>query len=81
MEEKNEIKIFQVDFKCPKCKTGYLRPSNRVLTTNPPQYPHECSNPKCDYKETFNTTYPYHTQEIIKKRKPRTKKPEIDKNE
>ena len=82
MEEKVEVKIFQVDFKCPKCDTGYLRPTNEVvLTTDPPQHPHKCNNPKCKYTETFNTTYPYHTQEIITKpkRKPRTKKADGEK--
>jgi hypothetical protein len=27
--------------------------------TFPPQYPHFCSNPDCDYMETFMLTYPY----------------------
>lgn len=74
MEEKNEIKIFQVDYKCPKCAKGYLRPTNEAMDGNSPQHPHECNNPKCKHKETFNVTYPYHTQEIVKKNKPRTKK-------
>jgi hypothetical protein len=75
METKTEVKTFRIDYKCPNCETGHLRHSSRVLTTHPPQYPHECNNPECDYTETFtNKSYPYIITEDVKKRKPATKK-------
>jgi len=60
METRQEVKTIQVDYKCPKCNTGYLRPTGIVLCTYPPQYPHKCNNPKCDYGQTFpDARYPY----------------------
>jgi hypothetical protein len=60
MEEINEVKVVRVDFKCPKCGIGYLRPTGTCLTTNPPQYPHNCNNHNCNYGKTFaGKTYPY----------------------
>lgn len=60
MEEKKEVKTFKVDYKCPKCKRGYLRHNGLVLTSYPAQYPHNCNNKDCDYDETFlDKTYPY----------------------
>jgi len=64
MEEIKEVKTFKVDYKCPKCGKGYLRPTGTVLTSYPPQYPHKCT--KCDYMETFmDKTYPYYTYKEI----------------
>jgi len=57
MEEREKVKTIKVDYKCPKCDVGYLRPSGTVLTSYPPQYPHKCT--ECDYTENFNRTYPY----------------------
>lgn len=58
MEEIKETKTFKVDYKCPKCETGYLRPTGMCLPMNPPAYPHQCN--KCEYSETFTgKTYPY----------------------
>jgi hypothetical protein len=60
MEEIKEVQTFQVDYRCPKCNNGYLRPSGTVLTSYPPQYPHKCNNPLCDYVETFrDKSYPF----------------------
>lgn len=57
-EEKKEVKTVQVDYKCPQCETGYLRPTGQVLLCNPPKYPHRCNNERCEYKEVFRKTYP-----------------------
>ncbi len=58
MEEIKEVKTVKVDYKCPKCEQGYLRPTGQCYTTNPPQYPHICIH--CAYGETFmGKTYPY----------------------
>jgi hypothetical protein len=58
MEEIQDVKMVRVDYKCPECETGYLRPTGMVLTVNPPLFPHMCDNPNCGYGETFNVNYP-----------------------
>ena len=66
MEERKEVKTIKVDYKCPKCKTGYLRSTGMVFTTDPPLFPHICNNPECGYGETFrNIKYPYVEYEAI----------------
>ena len=58
MEEIKEVIAVQVDFRCPKCKKGCLRPTGQCFTTNPPIYPHKCTN--CEYTENIRgKTYPY----------------------
>lgn len=60
METKKTVKPVQVDYKCPKCKQGYLRPTGTVLSTYPARFPHKCNNFYCDYMETFSDKqYPY----------------------
>lgn len=46
-----------VDYLCPECKTGRLRPTGMILTSNPAQYPHKCT--KCEHFDTFLKVYPY----------------------
>jgi hypothetical protein len=58
MEEVKEVKPMRVDYKCPNCETGYLRPTGMCYSTSPPQYPHICNN-GCGYGGTFNKIYPY----------------------
>lgn len=58
-EEIEKVEAVKVDFKCPKCETGYLRPNGIAYATNPMQYPHICNNMKCDYKDTFYRNYPF----------------------
>jgi len=58
MEEKREVRTFEVDFKCPKCNIGYLRPTGIAVGSTPMQYPHKCSN--CDYHKIIkDRQYPY----------------------
>ena len=60
MEIRKRVHTVKVDYKCPKCPSGFLRPTGTVLTSNPPQYPHKCYNPDCDYGETFvDKSYPH----------------------
>jgi hypothetical protein len=60
MEVRKRVHTVKVDYRCPKCGNGFLRPTGRVLTSYPPQYPHKCNNPECDYGETFmDKTYPF----------------------
>jgi len=66
METRKQVVTVQVDYKCPKCDKGYLRHTGRVLTSYPPQYPHRCNNPECDYGETFSDKcYPHLEYEVI----------------
>ena len=64
MEEKKEVRTFEVDFKCPKCDIGYIRPTGIPVGGNPIQYPHKCNN--CDYYEIMKGyQYPYHVYEPL----------------
>lgn len=51
MEERKEVKTYKVEYKCPECNKGHLYPTDRVLLSSPPQYPHECDY--CGFKKTF----------------------------
>jgi DNA-directed RNA polymerase subunit RPC12/RpoP len=58
MEERREVKTFEIDYKCPKCGIGYLRPIGIIVDNSPLTYPHKCNN--CDYKEIIKGhKYPY----------------------
>lgn len=60
-QEIKKVYTVKVDFKCPKCNNGYLRPNGRCLTAYPPKFTHNCNNSGCDYSETFsNRQYPYY---------------------
>ena len=59
MEVKAELKTISVDYECPECKKGCLRPTRKVLLSKPPKYPHVCDQEGCDYKMTFKKKYPY----------------------
>ncbi len=39
MEQEKEVRVIQVDYKCPVCEKGYMRAGNTVLTCSPPIYP------------------------------------------
>ena len=57
METQQKVETVKIDFKCPKCNDGHLRPTGMALTTHPAQFPHKCTD--CEYGETFYKTYPY----------------------
>jgi len=59
METRKEVKTIEVDFSCPKCNKGFLRPTNVVLSIYPPSFPHVCNNNECGYNENFGVHYPY----------------------
>ena len=54
--EQMPIRPILVDYKCDKCGNGYMRPSGICLTSNPPQWPHRCTN--CDAHMNFTEKYP-----------------------
>ena len=67
-EIRSEVKEVLIDYLCPKCNIGHLRPTGTVLTSCPPQFPHKCNN--CDYMETFTVKqYPYIDYEEIDNQK------------
>lgn len=57
-----ESKTYIVDMICEKCKTGVMRPTSIVLTSNPPQYPHKCNY--CGNEKVYDKCYPF---QIIEK--------------
>lgn len=60
METKTIVHPVMIDYKCPKCDIGYLRPTGTVFACDPPHYPHSCNNPNCYYGETIrDKQYPY----------------------
>ena len=52
------IQTYQVNYRCPKCNEGYLLPIGSMLLSDPPKFPHDCDNKKCDYTEIFLKKYP-----------------------
>jgi hypothetical protein len=61
---RREVRVIQVDKRCPKCHIGFLRPTGIVCSINPPVRPHKCTN--CDYGETVKgNAYPYLVYEPI----------------
>ena len=59
MEKKTEVKTYKVELACENCGEGTMESCDgAVLTSNPPQYPHACTN--CDAEiHVTGTTYPY----------------------
>ena len=57
-EVKNEVKTYEINMVCDKCRQGYMLPvGNIVFTTYPIQYPHQCTN--CGNIENYTIQYPY----------------------
>ena len=57
MEVQAEVKTFNIEYRCDKCKTGTLEYTNRCFYTDPLQYEHKCKN--CGVKKLFKHKYPY----------------------
>jgi ribosomal protein L37AE/L43A len=57
MEKRQEVRTVQVDYECPSCKSGFLKPNGQGFLTNPMQYGHECK--VCGFTQTLSRTYPY----------------------
>ena len=57
MERRQTVKPVKVSLYCDKC-SGEMAPDGRMLTSNPPQYPHVCC--KCGHVANVRgKTYPY----------------------
>jgi hypothetical protein len=65
MESKKLVNTYIVDYECPECGEGVLKPTGEVLTSFPAQYPHKCTH--CNHTETFRETYPKTVVEPIQK--------------
>jgi len=52
------VDVYKEKKRCPECDTGYLQQtSGGVLTSDPPQYPHKCT--ECGYHMHIRAkTYP-----------------------
>ena len=62
-----ESKVLQVFMICDKCGKGEMRPTGKVLMSNPPQYPHKCV--VCGNTENLLHQYPY--QRLVAIEEPR----------
>ncbi len=60
-ELKKLVRTYVVHATC-ECG-GEFKPTNVVLTTYPPKYPHVCN--KCGKGEVFDTTYPRNEYEEV----------------
>jgi len=45
-----------VDYKCPACNTGYMRPNGIIKLGTPNIYGHKCTN--CNHTMDFLVKYP-----------------------
>lgn len=59
METRSEIKTFKVEYKCPKCETGYMLQGGVVWDSFPPSYEHSCDNTECEFSTMLGKRYPY----------------------
>lgn len=63
-ETKAVVQTVLVQYRCNECDNGTMKPSGIILTSNPPQYPHECNS--CFHKQTFLIKYPYTEYKEVK---------------
>lgn len=56
-EIEQEVKVYRVDFLCDACGEGKMEFDGIVLTSCPPQYPHQCRS--CGDKKIFWSKYPH----------------------
>lgn len=54
--EQTPLRTVRVDYRCDKCDTGHMRPTGVMLLSNPPKFPHRCT--ECDALQTFTEKYP-----------------------
>lgn len=57
MEVKRKVVPVEIDYLCPDCKEGYMRPTGIAYATSPMKYPHKCTH--CGSERTFFKEYPY----------------------
>lgn len=47
------IPPYKSEYLCDECGVGHLESTGISYPTYPKQWPHECTNPDCDYKLSF----------------------------
>ena len=52
------IRPIQIDYICDKCNVGHYRPAGAMWLSDPPQFPHKCTNAECGDEKTFIERYP-----------------------
>ena len=55
-EQRHEVKVFEVEYKCDHCHEGVMRLGALMQPTLSPKYQHNCN--KCGAVECFLTVYP-----------------------
>lgn len=50
------VQTYLVAMRC-NCGVGNMLPTGIMLCSNPPQYPHKCT--ECGLQSTFDTKYPF----------------------
>lgn len=55
-EKLRPVETVQVDYVCDKCGIGHMELTGRMLLSDPPKWPHECTN--CCAERTFDVKYP-----------------------
>lgn len=56
MQIETEVKTYRIECQCDSCRKGNMVNDGTVFLSNPPQYPHICTN--CKAIKTFNVQYP-----------------------
>lgn len=64
-EFKEKLIPIRISYRCDMCKEGEMLPTDAILCSYPPQYPHKCSNSECTHVEIFLVSYPYITYEKV----------------
>ena len=58
MEKRSEVKTVKVELVCGSCNEGTMERDGVVLMSNPPHYPHRCTECGAEIHVT-NIIYPY----------------------
>lgn len=74
MEKVANAQLILVEYVCDECQQGLMRPNGVMLMSNPPQYPHQCTN--CGSTKVFYNQYPY--QKIVATENLRDPEPEAE---
>jgi hypothetical protein len=56
MEQIEEVKVFEISYKCDKCNVGYYTPNGMHYPTEPPIHIHVCN--RCGDTKEFSNQYP-----------------------
>lgn len=64
MEEKQQVKTYEIRYKCDSCKDGYLIYNGQIdKMPGFTRYQHSCSNKKCVALKYLDSKYPHFTYE------------------